>query len=215
MKLAIRSSSGRFAIGLLAADGTLLSAKYANDDRQRAQNIADLYQELAADVAFTKADISEIIVDLGPGGLSATRAGVSFANALAFGLSTKLAGVSALELQMLDLRRNSDAPILSLRPAAGGDAFWAFYLGHDLKAQGRGLALAAIESALKKVPSFTLAGPLARICKGITAPEGVTFENIDPPSLAVFAQATKHAPRAGISPPCLEPTISIEAQEHD
>ena len=215
MKLAIRSSSGRFAVGLMAPDGILLSAKYADDDRQRAQNIGDLYQELATDFAVNKADITEIIVDLGPGGLSATRAGVSFANALAFGLSAKLVGVSALELQMLDLRGHSDAPILSMRPAPGGDVFWAFYLGTDKKAQGRGLALEAIEAALNKVPSLTLAGPLKRICKGIAAPEGVTFENIDPPSLAAFAKATKIAPRAGISPPCLEPTIAIKAQNYD
>lgn len=63
-------------------------------------------------------DITEIFVDIGPGGLGVTRTGVAFANALGFALGLPTTGLPAFELLGTDAGKTKGTPVVILRKAA-------------------------------------------------------------------------------------------------
>ncbi len=69
-----------------------------------------------------KCDVDAIAVDLGPGGLTATRGGVTFANALAWGL-----GVPLVPLDYFDLvtaETGACSAVVCIRPTTAGQGFF-------------------------------------------------------------------------------------------
>jgi tRNA threonylcarbamoyladenosine biosynthesis protein TsaB len=63
-------------------------------------------------------DITEIFVDIGPGGLGVTRTGVAFANALGFALGLPTAGIPAFELLGAQAAVDHAGTVVILRKAA-------------------------------------------------------------------------------------------------
>jgi tRNA threonylcarbamoyladenosine biosynthesis protein TsaB len=62
-------------------------------------------------------DISQIFVDIGPGGLGVTRTGVAFANALGFAIGLPTTGLPAFELLGAEASLD-DIPVVIMRKAA-------------------------------------------------------------------------------------------------
>lgn len=62
-------------------------------------------------------DITQIFVDIGPGGLGVTRTGVAFANALGFAIGLPTTGLPAFELLGAEAACD-DIPVVILRKAA-------------------------------------------------------------------------------------------------
>ena len=73
----------------------------------------------------TKRQLTGIAANIGPGGLSATRAGVAFANAFAFGLGVPVAGVAHLDLLGREAARRGIGTVLCVKRAANDTAFAA------------------------------------------------------------------------------------------
>jgi len=215
MKLAIRTSSGAYGVGLLDSEGSLVGAQYGDDRAFRSANVGDLLSELLEETGHAQTDIGEILVDLGPGGLSATRVGVSFANAFAFGGAAKLFGVSALQLQMDDARRVTELPLLSIRPAPGGLSFWAVYEGTSRVVEGCEPPSEAIARLVRRFDRLAVAGPIERLGLGKEGPGGAEFIEVDPPSLESFFKAERRLPRLESAIALLEPIVSLEGLRHD
>ncbi len=194
MKLLVQTSSAAFGLGLMSASGDLLHEIHAEDKSTRSKNLGDLFRSLTETAGCTLSDITEICVDIGPGGLSSTRAGVSFANALAFAGSAQLWGVSALDLLMLAAREGTERPVCSLRPAQGGLAFWAFYSDAEMQSFGCDRPDVVIRELAETHGEIALAGPLPRLKLDPAALPGVQLLDIDPPGLGHFAKATRRAP---------------------
>ncbi|MGY9048783.1 hypothetical protein P775_19205 [Puniceibacterium antarcticum] len=210
MRLIIQTSSATFGLGLLSDTGALLHEIHAKDCTTQSKNLGDLFHALMDGAGCTLADIVEICVDLGPGGLSSTRAGVSFANALAFAGSVGLSGVSALELLMLEARKTSALPICSMRPAQGGLAFWAFYIEGRLEGVGCDQPDAVLGQLIESRGEIAVAGPLARLRLDPQALNGLHRMEIDPPGLDIFSQATRRPPADVGGVAVLEPITSAE-----
>lgn len=211
MRLIIQTSSAAFGMGLLSEEGTLLHEVQAGNRTSQTRNLGDLFRALMQAGQSSLADIDEISVDLGPGGLSSTRAGVSFANALAFASPAELSGVSALELLMLDARKICDLPICSMRPAQGGLVFWAFFRDGRIEASGCDRPQDVIGPMSVRAGAFAIVGPLARLRLDPEAMEGVQLLDIDPPALDNFVRATRRAPARIGGVAVLEPITSAEA----
>jgi len=210
MKLAIRTSSGPYGVGLFTDCGSLLSCKEAEATPTRPGNVGDLLQDMLAANDLRLSDVSELFVDLGPGGLSSTRAGVSFANALSFGLGAKLCGVSALDVQFLDVKSPLARPTLSMRPALGQKVFWAFYDQNVLAGKGCGLFDELVADLLGRFNHLLVIGPLQRLRIKVEGSTNIEFFNVDPPSLESLFAASKQFPLASPGTFILEPIASIE-----
>lgn len=208
MRLVIRTSSGGFGLGLLAPGGALLASRMAGGRSARSVAVGDLLADLLAATALRPDAITALCVDLGPGGMSATRAGVSFANAFAHARQIPLFGASALELQMLSARKTIAAPLLSLRPCPGGLVFWQVFQGVVAVDRGQGPLIEARAAGLAH-GARAVAGPLEMIRKPPGFDMGLTLVPADPPDLDCFAEAAlRPAPRIG-GLALLEPITSL------
>ncbi len=67
-------------------------------------------------------DIGAVAVDLGPGGLTATRGGVTFANTLAWGLGIPLVPLDYFDLVTAETR--TAATVVCVRPTTAGQGFF-------------------------------------------------------------------------------------------
>jgi tRNA threonylcarbamoyladenosine biosynthesis protein TsaB len=63
-------------------------------------------------------DVGCVFVDIGPGGLGATRTTVAFANALGFAASIPVIGLHAFELIGRHVSAGGERPVVCIRPAA-------------------------------------------------------------------------------------------------
>ncbi|GAA0777587.1 hypothetical protein [Roseibium denhamense] len=214
MKLAIQTSSGDYALGLIDGTGQLVNAISRAPDTAAAKNIGTLYSALMQKAGKETSALTGVMVDLGPGGLSSTRAGVSFANALSYGANLTLTGVSALEATMLDAKRKTDRPILAMRPSPGGACFWAYYeAGHSV-ASGCEAPDQLFSRLATEGKAFALAGPLRRI--GTEALRATAAEQIDIPAadLACFAKTTPILPITNGTLTYLEPITNMDGAHH-
>ena len=149
--LGIETSSLRYAV-VLGRDGRLVFD--SGDEAQPPADLAGLVERGLAAVGAGRHDIDAIAVDIGPGGLGAVRAGVSFANALAWSLTRPLYPVTAFELLGFEAWRNIQAPILCLRATSHGNAYVGLY---------DGVAVAAMRYGPLAVTVIAVAGTLSRI----------------------------------------------------
>ncbi len=84
--------------------------------------LGDAVRRGLAATGLQKGDVDAVAVDLGPGGLTATRGGVTFANALAWGL-----GVPLVPLDYFDLvtaETGACSAVVCIRPTTAGQGFF-------------------------------------------------------------------------------------------
>ena len=209
MKLAVRTSSGPYAIGLFDQDHNLLAERQAGGGGPRQSVPGVLLQECLREIDQAIDVVDEVIVDVGPGGLSSTRVGVSFANAISYGMRLKLFGGSALRMQMYDVRVNCRTPVLSMRPAPGGQSIWAFFEGLDLTASGCSSPDDVIAQHQKSFGTITVVGPMRRL-KCHFEYTGAIFLNIESPSLESMLKSPRISPQRDGNACFLEPINSAD-----
>jgi len=190
MKLAIRTSSGAFGVGLFSADNIPLVSREAERAIVRSGNVGQLLDALLDGDRAMVRRIDAIFVDLGPGGLSSTRAGVSFANALSFATCATLYGISALEQQCLDVRSRCSLPLISTRPAPGQRMLWGFYPANTLAEAGLDFPVDVLTRFSKTYDRLAVAGPLHQFAFDEDRCNRVTFFHIDPPHLSTLLTAS-------------------------
>ncbi|MBC6440424.1 MAG: tRNA (adenosine(37)-N6)-threonylcarbamoyltransferase complex dimerization subunit type 1 TsaB [Rhodospirillales bacterium] len=156
---------------------------------------------------LTTADIDVIAVDLGPGGLTATRSGVTFANALAYGLGKPLVALSYFDLVGLQTFAETGRVAACVRPTTEGDAFLALYGDSGLGE----LRFGNLERLIAMARDET-AAPLP---SGLTTPAVAALLGDDPTGVAVPSPAVLvaralelHAAGAGVDEP-LEPLTNV------
>lgn len=119
IKIAIESSSRQFGIAI--ADGeTILVNSRSDMELSAISELDDLAASCLARAGVAAHDIGLVGVCLGPGGLGTVRAGVVFANALAFSIDAPIAGFSYFEIAGRQVQAATALPVLSVIPAADG-----------------------------------------------------------------------------------------------
>ncbi|WP_051797887.1 tRNA (adenosine(37)-N6)-threonylcarbamoyltransferase complex dimerization subunit type 1 TsaB [Catenuloplanes japonicus] len=121
LTLAIESSSINYGVTLDGAETVL------RRDDPSFTSIGGLVQTTLAAAGHTTADIALIAVNLGPGNLSSVRAGVAYANGLAFSLGRQVVGVHGLRVLAETAAPGADLPVLCLRNAGAGNVYAAVY----------------------------------------------------------------------------------------
>jgi tRNA threonylcarbamoyladenosine biosynthesis protein TsaB len=150
--LGIETSSRSYAV--VFGRGTLLFDSGEDIRGEPPQDLAGLVERGLGAIGAGLADIDIIAVDIGPGGLGAVRAGVSFANALAYALKRPVCPFTAFELIGFEAWRQAGVPILCLRATSHGNAYVGLFDGTAMTAMRYGQlapTVAAVAGGLERL----------------------------------------------------------------
>jgi tRNA threonylcarbamoyladenosine biosynthesis protein TsaB len=131
--LAITTSTLRCGVALL--DGaTVIAHRAVDDDRLHAERIFSMIDEVLAEAAWSKRELSLVACDIGPGSFTGVRVGLASAKGIALGLRIPIVGIGSLEAMAHAARRHvDDVPILAVLDARRDERFVAVsVLGGEL-----------------------------------------------------------------------------------
>ncbi|RPE72094.1 tRNA threonylcarbamoyladenosine biosynthesis protein TsaB [Pacificibacter maritimus] len=152
----LQTSNGVPVMGL--AQGDIVVFDSAQDETLRGSRDYRTTLETALDRLGAKLEnITELYVDIGPGGLGVTRTGVAFANALGFALGRPTVGLPAFELLGHQLEQNGSGPVAILRKAARPFVHFGLFADGKLSHYEHCERDTAVEQ-LAKLDSYALAG---------------------------------------------------------
>lgn len=135
MNLLALAMSGPFpAVGLSVGGGPVETVALGGG-AERGRGVTKAIAALLARAGLEPAQLSGIAVDVGPGSFTGTRVGVATAKGFAIGRGTPLAGVSSLEALAL-VAGPSRLPLLTLRDARNGEAYFALWTAPPAPADG-------------------------------------------------------------------------------
>jgi tRNA threonylcarbamoyladenosine biosynthesis protein TsaB len=120
--LAIETSSDEYR-AVLGCDGRLLFDSALDSGSPTSRDIATLVSHGLGLVSAHVSDIAGVALNIGPGGLSYVRAGVSFVNALAFSLGIPIYPFNFFEIIASEARKQTELPVLCAVPAANDHAY--------------------------------------------------------------------------------------------
>ncbi len=192
--LALETSSGRFAVAVGRGSEVLynsLNDKEIGPERDLAWAVRRALDEAKA----TPADLSRLVVDIGPGGLGSVRGGVTFANALAFALNLPIATFNYFEI-VAEEAGPLDLPLLIALPAAGGDGYAGLVSDGQVISMAFGPLAEIMQQAASHAPALAIAGRLrARLGEFLpnTDRRDTGIEAPNPATLLTLA--TKHPER--------------------
>ena len=117
ISLLLQNSAGQMAVGLGEGDRLIFDSS-----RDAAlvglRNVQAHVQAGLDQTGKAMSDVGCVFVDIGPGGLGATRTTVAFANALGFAASIPVIGLHAFELIGRHVSAGGERPVVCIRPAA-------------------------------------------------------------------------------------------------
>lgn len=125
LRLFIETSNLDFQLGLHDGDNFLYRSDQSGHDQPR--ELTSLLEEGLNQTGKPVSELIEIIVDIGPGGLTSTRSGIAFANGLAFARNIKIVEANGLELMMLQGQPSAHDRIITARRSNDGNYFLGFY----------------------------------------------------------------------------------------
>lgn len=158
MILAISTSQSNFSFSVLR-DGGVINYKNLKDQDTTKLNFSDLLSDSLKEDNISFADISEIIVDVGPGGTSSVRTGVAVANALAYALDVSIMPVTSLEIIAKEVMQSygTDVKAVVVIPSIKNNCFVGIATKNEFKLS-YGLIDAVFESGVGANEKVVLAG---------------------------------------------------------
>ena len=129
MELSIEAASDDMGVALSMDGVVALMATWETRQNHSVELLPNI-DRLLAEAGRTKADVSAVFVDVGPGGYAGLRVGVSVAKALAHALGVPLAGVGRLEIDAWGVAAEATGRrIVPVHRAGRGEVAWAAYRG--------------------------------------------------------------------------------------
>ncbi|SEK58090.1 hypothetical protein [Pacificibacter marinus] len=113
-------------------------------------------------------ELTEIFVDIGPGGLGITRTGVAFANGLGFALDIPTIGLPAFDLLGTQLADQTDDPVVIIRKAANPFVHFGIFKAGKLAHYEHCEREIAVKH-IQRLDKYAIAGNVD--IEGIDAPE--------------------------------------------
>src|SRR5262245_48496716 len=128
MQLCIDAADDQPGVAL-ALDGVVGFSLTWETVQNHSQELLPNIDRLLAEAERTKADVSAVFVDVGPGGYAALRVGVSIAKGLAHGLGVPIVGVGRLELDAWGAAEEAgrDGRYVAVHRAGRGELAFALY----------------------------------------------------------------------------------------
>lgn len=128
MELVIEAASDEVGVALAVEGVVGLSATWETQRNHSVELLPNI-DHLLSDAGRAKADVSAVIVDVGPGGYAGLRVGVSIAKALAHALGVPIVGVGRLEVDAWGVagEQAGIVRIVAVHRAGRGEVAWAAY----------------------------------------------------------------------------------------
>jgi tRNA threonylcarbamoyladenosine biosynthesis protein TsaB len=117
ISLLLQNSAGQMAVGLGEGDQLIFDSSL-DAGLVGLRNVQVHVQAGLDQSGKAMSDVDCVFVDVGPGGLGATRTTVAFANALGFAASIPVIGLHAFELIGRHVSAGGLRPVVCIRPAA-------------------------------------------------------------------------------------------------
>lgn len=146
--LGIETASDPYQI-ILAEDERIRFESTPTHAAEPSRDLARIVLDGLATLSARPKDITSISLDVGPGKLSSVRAGVSFANALAFSLGIPIYPFNYFELIGKQARKKTNLPILCAIPAVADCAYVGLYVDDSVRV----LRYGSLESTVAKITS--------------------------------------------------------------
>lgn len=198
LTLALETSSGRFAVALGRGE-TVVYNSLTDSEVGPERDLAWAVRRALEQAGATRADLSDLVVDIGPGGLGSVRGGVTFANALSFALSLPVAAFNYFEIMAEEAGRQ-DLPLLVALPAAGGDG----YAGLIENGQVSAMAFGPAGEIMRRLASGSAALAVAGRLRGRLGEflPGVKFSDtgIEAPDPATLLRLARRRPERATAP---------------
>lgn len=206
MLLLALATAGPFpSVGLSLADGRVVSAPLATG-ADRGRGVAPAVAALLAAHGVAPADLHGIAVEVGPGSFTGTRVGVATAKGLAVGRGTPLVGVGSLEALALTAGP-ARLPLLALRDARNGEAYFALWHAPATAAEGAPLDATALPQRIAR-PARGTAGAIRGVLEERGLPKAVLVGE-DAERLAVTLPLTGLVAGVRTDPPSAEAVIRL------
>jgi len=217
--LAIESTGGPSSVALgegtrIVFDSTELPAVGTSAD------VAEVLEFGLSVIERQTTDIRGVAVSVGPGALSAVRSGVSFANALAFGLGVPVYPIISFELMGLEASRGLRLPVLCSARAANGNAYLGLYDGGELASLRFGPLEALVRDMIVGLKEFIVAGAYRESIANLVKDANVHDTGTRSGKAAGFFEMSYSTDRRrklypNVAIPITECTIAMERGVHD
>lgn len=194
--LAISTSTAKFEVILSSGKEVLFNSK-ADPVLAPDRNLSHLLTTGLTRLELTPAQINNIVVDIGPGGTSAVRTGVAFANGLSYSLNVPVFSVTSMELMGFQAWEAKQAPVLCLVKSVKDYAYVGFY--NDGKIDMKyGKIEKVVRLMTEGVDHFSLAGVFAAEIVAMLPEKSLLESAVLAPSMEFFIQNQAYSNRESI-----------------
>lgn len=157
ISLSIESSALPYGI-VLSSGGEVLFDTVQNPDLQELKDVPVLVKHALETAGYKAADLERIAINIGPGGTSAIRAGVAFANSLAYSLQIPVIGINTFELLGAPATARYQCPTLVTVKSVRGNAYVGWYADGAVQRTFYGPLEATVRKALGEHTTWAVAG---------------------------------------------------------
>lgn len=178
----------------VARDGEVLARAQVHDPRQHVEKLTPLVLEALAAAHATLADVTQVVVGLGPGPYTGLRVGIVTARTIAATLRVPLHGVCSLDVVAAAWVRDGEAPdaFVVASDARRKELYWACYDATGARVDGPRVTYPA------DLPDLPVVGPGADLYPDVLADRAVDGpRTLDAGLLAALGDAL---PDAGVEP---------------
>jgi tRNA threonylcarbamoyladenosine biosynthesis protein TsaB len=158
LTLAVDTATSRGVVGLVD-DDILVRGRTWDLATTYSLELLPAIEAVLAEAGVGGTALEAIVIDIGPGGYGALRAGVATAQGLALGLDIPLAGVPRLEADAVP-HLGGAAPVVAVHDAGSSGVAWAVYEAGSwpsgLPQELRPPRLSAIEECVEAAPPSAL-----------------------------------------------------------
>ncbi len=157
ISLSIESSALPYGI-ILSVGGAILLDTTQHADLQELKDVPALVKYALEATGRKAADLERIAINIGPGGTSAIRAGVAFANSLAYSLRIPVIGVNTFELLGAPATAQYHCPTLVTVKSVRGNAYVGWYADGAVQQTLYGPMEATVRKAIGIHTTWAVAG---------------------------------------------------------
>jgi len=185
--LAIETSSDIYRV-VLGREGEAIFDSETCSGSRPSRDLAALVALGLASARAHVSDVRAIILNIGPGGLSYVRSGVSFANALAFSIGIAIFPFTSFQIVAEQSQKLTSLPVIYAIPAASDEAYVALLRGRYVKMMRFGSLAPLIQEVSAGLTEIAVVGRIRDRVSSLLPGLRVVDHGLEKPDAAVLLQ---------------------------